>query len=217
MKIDSKDKIAGIPILSVRKLLSSRGDFLDEAGVIAHLRVSPPTARKLIRELERQEFIVRTETFEKALAWEMTMKGRALKLATAAKPIARDTADARLSEFLERVNEVSADDHFIYKVKRAWVFGSYLSKSEKLGDVDLAIELTPKTFPGRSFDEVVQAKISEARRNGRRFSSFFAQITWPQKEVWLKLKAKSRSLSLHPYLKTMENFSKHKLIYKDKV
>lgn len=216
MKINSKDKIAGIPILSVRRLLNARGDFLDEESVIAHLRVRPPAARKLIRELERQGFIEPSKSASNLLMWEMTMKGRALKLSTAAKPIARKTADARLFEFLERVNEVRTDTHYIYKVKRAWVFGSFLSSAEKLGDVDLAIELVAKAFPGRSFDEIVQAKIDEAHRNGRQFSSTFAQVTWPQKEVWLKLKSKSRSLSLHPYFEKMENFSKHKLIYHDK-
>jgi predicted nucleotidyltransferase len=216
VKISSKDKIAGIPILSVRKLLSARGDFLDEESVIAQLRVSPSAARKLIREMERQGFIKPTKSHSNQATWETTIKGRALKLSTAAKPITRKTADASLSEFLKRVNDIRIDDHYVYKVKRVWVFGSFLSKAEKLGDVDLAIELVAKIFPGRSFDDIVQAKIDEGYRNGRNFSSIFEQAIWPQKEVWLKLKSKSRSLSLHPYLEAMKEFSKHKLIYHDK-
>jgi predicted nucleotidyltransferase len=208
--------IAGVSILSVRKLLNARGDFLDEEGVVAQLRISAEVARKLIRELERQGFIEASKSYSGQSAWEITMRGRALRLSTAAKPISRKTAEARLSEFLMRVNEIRIDEHYIYKVKRAWVFGSFLSKAEKLGDVDLAIELVAKSFQGRSFDEIMREKIDEAHRNGRTFSSVFEQAIWPQKEVWLKLKSKSRSLSLHPYLKAMKGFSKHKLIYHDK-
>ena len=216
MRINSKDKIAGVPILSVRKLFSSGGDFLDEESVIDRLLLKPPGARKLIRELVRQGFLEPAKLPSNRLAWEKTMKANALRLASAAKPISRKTAEARLSDFLERVNEVCQDDHYIYKVKRAWIFGSFLSDAEKLGDVDLAIELVAKNFSGQSFDQIVQEKIEEAHQGGRRFSSIFDQAIWPQTEVWLKLKSKSRSLSLHPCLENMENFSKHKLIYEDK-
>jgi predicted nucleotidyltransferase len=216
MRITSKDKIAGVPILSVRKLFSSSGDFLDEESVIDRLRLKPPTARALIRELVRQGFLEPAKLPSNGLAWEKTMKANALRLASAAKPIRRKTADARLSDFLASVNEIRRDEHYIYKVRRAWIFGSFLSDAEKLGDVDLAIELAAKSFSGKSFDDVVQKKIDEAHRAGRRFSGVFEQVTWPQKEVWLKLKSKSRSLSLHPYFEKMENLSKHKLIYEDK-
>lgn len=216
MKINSKDEIAGVPILSVRKLLKSTGDFFEEEFVVDRLRISLVAARKLIKELARQGYIEKAENPSKRQLWQMTMKGNALRLATAAKPITRKTAKDRLSEFLERAHEIREDDHYIYKVKRVWVFGSFLSDVKTLGDVDLAIELVAKVFPGQSFDELVQAKIKKAQRDGRNFSGFFEQAIWPQKEVWLKLKSKSRSLSLHPYLGEMEKFSTHKLIYEDK-
>jgi len=41
------------------------------------------------------------------------------------------------------------------------------------------------------------ARVDLAKQNGRVFRSWFDELTWSYKEVWLRLKSRSRGLSLH--------------------
>lgn len=100
-------------------------------------------ADALIIELERESYIKKAGRFRDEQLWGNTIKGNALALASAAKPILRSTAERKINEFLERVKEVNRNDYYLYKIKKVVVFGSYLSDAEKLGDIDLAIEIVP--------------------------------------------------------------------------
>ena len=120
-----------------------------------------------------------------------------------------------MDEFLKRVEHVREDDQFLYKVSKAYVFGSYLSDKEYLGDIDLAVELSPKEKDLNKFNELRRTKMAKAHQEGRRFKSFVDELVWPDTEVWLTLKARSRGLSLHRFDDEMVKISKHRLIYKD--
>src|SRR6202040_1074203 len=74
--------------------------------------------------------------------WELTSSGIQLRAANATKPLHRVTADRLLSDLLERIELVNADDHYLARVTKAVVFGSYLSTSSRLGDIDVAVQLT---------------------------------------------------------------------------
>jgi predicted nucleotidyltransferase len=45
---------------------------------------------------------------------------------------------------LERIELLNGDPHFLARVEKAVVFGSYLSRVDRLGDVDVAIRLIPR-------------------------------------------------------------------------
>jgi hypothetical protein len=76
--------------------------------------------------------------------FELTSRGEAFANASAAKPVFRKTAETLLQQFLERKRRS---------------FGSMLSEAERLGDVDIAIELLPKvTEEARLLTMLLQKK-----------------------------------------------------------
>ena len=77
------------------------------------------------------------------------------------------------------------------------VFGSYLAESPTLGDVDLAVSLESKEPDKARRREKENARIVQAAEAGRSFSNFTDQIFWPQREVFLKLKGRSRTIKIH--------------------
>jgi predicted nucleotidyltransferase len=217
MNINPTDQIAGFPVLEIRRLFRvSENGLLDEHRAADRLKISLSRARKLIRDLHKLGYIEKVKEGSFGYqGWNLTIKGNALKLASAAKPLTRKTADKKLEEFLQRVHEIRSNPNYIFKVKSVHVFGSYLHEKVRLGDIDLAIELQPKEADPDRFQKLRQQRIDAAIRGDRHFSSFLEQIMWPENEVWKKLKSRSRCLSLHRLDKRMMKISKHKLIYED--
>src|SRR5207245_320136 len=77
--------------------------------------------------------------------WNLTQAGITLSAATAAAPVTRATAERALAQFLDRVRRVDQDPYFLAKVTRLVLFGSMLRPEvQRLSDVDLAVELSPK-------------------------------------------------------------------------
>jgi predicted nucleotidyltransferase len=207
MRIDPKETIAGIPILDVRKLLRRTRTFgFTEEYVKYSLKLSTDQAAQLIDEmasrglikedkpedLESMEFEV-TERY-----WENTMAGNRLALATAAKPIKRSTAEKAIKGLLERVEELNSNPHYLWKVDKVIVFGSYLSGLPMINDVDIALEITTKENDLQIHNELRDKRIHEAKEGGKKFRSYLEELFWPFNEVVLFLKSRSRTLSLHP-------------------
>jgi hypothetical protein len=84
--------------------------------------------------------------------FELTSRGEAFANASAAKPVFLKTAETLLQQFLER--------------KRV-LFGSMLSEAERLGDVDIAIELLPKVAEEAEFRKWCDRCRYAAREHGR--------------------------------------------------
>lgn len=95
------------------------------------------------------------------------------------------------------------------------MFGSYLGDGERLGDIDIAIKITPKESDPDRLVKLVRARSSEARDNGRHFGNYTQELFWPQEEVLKFLKSRSRSISIHftsdPVLKDAE----YKVIFEE--
>jgi hypothetical protein len=102
--------------------------------------VDAATAEQIQRGLLEEGYIEPSGSPFGPEHWHLTLKGSALANARARKPITRKTAERLIEEFLARVREVNAGD-YAYRVRRVIVFGSFLSDSADLGDVDLSIEL----------------------------------------------------------------------------
>src|SRR6266536_1818976 len=102
MRINSKDKIGGQPILKVRKMLRIRDPWTVEF-VAWFLRLSKPRAKRFMEGLETEGYLQTGPVPGKT--WSITLKGSTLACATAAAPILRATAEKQLVEFLKRVEE----------------------------------------------------------------------------------------------------------------
>ena len=198
MRIDARSKIAGYPATAVRSLLRhARGFLVGVEFVSRRMSISGSSARALVEGLEREGYLEKETIRSGYEGWTVTNKGSTLAQATAAKPVCREKAEARLKEFLDRVRWVNRDPAFAYKVEEVVLFGSMLSSADRVNDVDVAVRLVPREKDHAEWRAHLDARTREALESGRRFPNTMEQAVWPQVEVMRFLKARSRVLSVH--------------------
>jgi len=204
MRITKEEVVAGHSALRVRGFLRrfERGFFMHSAAE-SFMRLNSKQAAEFINDLVALELIEPTMPFRNRAAFQVATRGHAFANATAAKPISRGTAERALREFMDRVNAVNASKEYAFAVKSAVLFGSMLSCVDRLGDVDVAIDLRPSISDSAKFRQQCDRRRHLAEDRGRAFPTVFEWATWPQKEVVLQLKARSRSLSLHEFDQVM--------------
>jgi len=200
MRITKEEVVAGHSALRVRGFLRrfERGFFMLSA-VEGFMQLKSRRAAEFINDMVALELIEPTLPFGNKAAFQVATRGHAFANASAAKPISRGTAERVLREFLDRVNAVNASKEYAFVVKSAVLFGSMLSCVDRLGDVDVAIDLCPRISDPAEFRKQCDRRRHLAEERGRAFPTVFEWATWPQKEVVLQLKARSRSLSLHEF------------------
>ena len=221
MRIDPKEQIADVEILKVREFLR-RVDNTDEWAddfVVYRLKISPKKANRLINELNRRGYIEPVRIYRQKQFYRKTLKGSTLGLASAAKPVTRKTANRILSEFMDRVRQVNSDPSFLVKVKKILVFGSYLTDALRINDIDVAVELTWKeNHPLVLNKDKVQLTLNLsniAEDKGKKFSSFIDRLEWPEHEVRLFLKSRSRILSIHSIHDEILNRVQYKVFFSE--
>ena len=221
MRIDSKENIADVKILKVRDFLRrlDNTDEWEDDFVVYRLKLSPKKANSLINELNRRGYIEPARIYKQKQFYRKTLKGSALGLASAAKPVTRKTANRIFSEFMDRVRQVNSDPSFLVKVKKVLVFGSYLTDALRINDIDIAVELTWKeNHPLVLNKERSQLAIdlsAIAEQRGKIFRSFIDRLEWPQQEVKLFLKSRSRALSIHSIHDEILNRVEYRVVFSD--
>lgn len=197
MRINPKDKIAGVPILEVRRLCRHQSNEWSCETIGAILKISRLRTIKLISELLAYGYIEESREIEGRMLWRKTLNGHSLAHATAAKPLRRETADRLMGELLSRVKSVNAQKRFLLKVTKVVVFGSYLTDVARLGDIDVAVALDFKHENSEILRAQWQRKLRQADRSGIRFANAVERMLWPEIEIRKFLKARSRAISLH--------------------
>ena len=196
MNITKAQRIAGYPALAIRDFLKRQGSlYFSLHAATERLQISEAEADRLMKQLEKLGFI--RKRGKQDTWYRTTVKGNALAGASAAKLLSRKSAEKRLSEFMARVREVNESQPFVFKVDTVVLFGSFLSEKERIGDIDLAVELKPKTEGSAEFKSMRDARINTAIAAGQRFSSFLDRMMWPTTEVYRFLKSRARAISLH--------------------
>jgi hypothetical protein len=200
MQIQRDQIVAGRPALQVRSFLRrNRFKIFNLFAAENALGVGRRAATVFVVELMELGLVERAREFD--FAWECAFvvanRGQAFANATAAKPIHRKTANRILERFMERIRAVNSSTEFAFRVENALLFGSMLTCVDRLGDVDVAVDLLPKTAEGPELEAFCDTRRRIAREHGRSFRSKFELEAWPKFEVLLQLKAKSGSLSLH--------------------
>jgi predicted nucleotidyltransferase len=200
MKINTKDKILDVPILTIRDFLRQLkgpiGDPWPESFAYQYLKFGTERNKEILNELSRQGFIEKTENLQGEQFWQNTIKGNSLANATAAKSVTRETADKVFNEFMERVRKVNEDPYYLFKVNRVILFGSYIQDTPTVNDVDIAFELIPKENDPKRRHVIYEQRRIESKRTFRNTTDY---LIWPHTEVLLFLKSKSRIISLHPF------------------
>src|SRR5215467_10825129 len=198
MRVDPKGTIRGYPTLLVRQTLRRlRGDFVwGEEALERAAKLPPGTGRALARALQAEGLI----TASQHDGWTVTQAGDTLAVATAARPVSRQTAERVLAQFLERVARVNNDPYFLARVTRVALYGSMLTPEvNRLSDVDLAVQLIAKETDIDRRQEANAERVEQLAIEGRRFGSFLEeQFCWFL-ETFRFLKGRSRVISLADY------------------
>jgi predicted nucleotidyltransferase len=205
VRIDPRDKICGVSVMEVRRLLlkftgaTVVGAYFRDTGLLEAL-----LAKGLVGTVYRDPTQLRdprvvTGRGDHATGpwYELTDEGMRFAQGSAAAPLRRATAERKVREFMARVEQVNQSGEYAYRVARVVLFGSYLTDAERVNDIDLAVELAPR-WDG--FDVGIQYQKEQERRRlapRHRTRNALAVEQWPWREVFLFLKARSRAFSLH--------------------
>ena len=114
----------GLPIMKLRGFFKRYTNNWDIENVMYFFDLEREKADALMIELEREGYIEKESKFRDKQLWRNSIKGNALALASAARPILRTTAERKINEFLVRVNEVNKNEYYLYKIKKVVLFGS---------------------------------------------------------------------------------------------
>ena len=213
MNIDPKAKIAGIPSLKIRELMRMQhygmgwSASVDQASGL--LEISHDATLIVLEELRSLGYIVFVDD---AYNWKTTIAGNALANASATKPIRRPKADQAFAQFMERVNQVNQNPYYLYKVVKVVLFGSYITDTEAVNDVDVAIELSPKEADSERHWALVEQRIEEREKP---FSNYSERFCWPEIEVTKFLRARSHVISLHDVGEVSKIGATYKTIYSE--
>lgn len=138
------------------------------------------------------------EAADRPGCWRTTSAGNAFALASA-RPVSRRVAQRHVEALLARLAEVRADDRWLYKARRVYLFGRFRDPTlEVVGNVDLAVDLVPKVRDDSVRRELERAYIQRQWDDGRIFRSFQQERMSPLEDVMRYLKKRSWILSLHP-------------------
>ncbi|HYI92911.1 MAG TPA: hypothetical protein VEX68_05165 [Bryobacteraceae bacterium] len=141
-----------------------------------------------------------------------TEAGNAIAKVSKAKPIKKATAEKALEEFKKRARDVNLETAYLYAVEKIVLFGPFLEGADKIKDVDVAVELSPKERNKAKLEERVTKQVEEAEAGGKRFKSFADRRAWGKNKVLEYLKGKSRSLALYTLNEDILT-RPHKIIY----
>jgi len=197
MRLSQEDRLLDYPLIAIRDFLRrNRVVPFETSAIQAALGCSARAARRVAAAMEQAGYVQRSITHIDHWRWHWRITDQGLRLAnaTAARPITRATAERRLIELLERVDQVNAGS-YACRVARVRVFGSYLTQAPNLGDIDLCVDLLPRRSDPDAQQALVRRRVQVARRAGRTFSSYPEELAWGEEEVNRFLRGASRVFS----------------------
>jgi hypothetical protein len=221
MQIHASDEVEGVSLLKIRALFRQAGldGILSTSFICRQLQLTKSKTDRLIAALQEMGLLAPIRNRQGAGAaeeeCELTKDGIRLRAATAAKPLRRETADRLLSELLERIATLNRDERFLARVQKAVAFGSYIGDADRIGDLDVAVELVRREPNSEKHTEVNNRRVAEEFAKGRHFANILEQVFWWQREATLFLRNRKRGLSLHEYgaIREIVDASPHKTVF----
>jgi hypothetical protein len=197
MRLDRGDRIAGVDGLRLRNYFRRYSENVNCRTLMAEFSMSKRRAQDMLDALLKLEMISPCEFQhdKKMVCYETTILGNALGMAKAGRSVKRASAGAVLRELLDRVKAVNDRQDLAYRVESVVVFGSYLSEAKRVNDLDVAVELKPRSTDDATWERLRNASHERAAAAGRRFRNVVEQVGWPQLEVLGILKNRSRTIS----------------------
>jgi hypothetical protein len=195
--------IAGIPAIMIRNALrrARHHEAFTHGFFVEECKVSERKAREIVKVLFKDNFleIVESPRWERAKRsrwYKLTSEGFKLSNATGLQRMPRAKAEQMLAAFLKRVQEVNNSQEYCYFIDTVIVSGSYTRGESTLGDLDIFYGLKPR-FNQSDQERAKKQRINIAFERGRRFSNIVEELYWPEHEIGLHLKSRTRGLSLH--------------------
>jgi predicted nucleotidyltransferase len=198
MRVDSTTTVAGYPILLVRQALRKlrQIDTWDSGMLEAAAGLPAGAGPELAKALAAQGLIRKVQKD----AWTISQLGMTFTAATAAKRLTRATAERALAAFMERVARVNSDPYFLGQVTRVALFGSMLNPdTDRPSDVDLAVQIIPKTADWDSHNEKNNERAEQLMMLGHHFHHTIEYAACWHLDVLRFLKGRSRAISLADY------------------
>jgi predicted nucleotidyltransferase len=195
MRIDKNDIICGLPAPTVRDVVRYFGTPRQQSEILKW--VGSDDVDRFVRALEDDGWFQRYPvSTDEQTWWETTTRGNALAQSSFGKPISRSTAERHLREVIERAKEYNADPHYLMSVATIAVFGSYLdADAVSLGDLDLAVTFRDRPSLQPSGDRAERA-LAYAGASGRRFSTMFEMLEWPEREAIQLLRRRAAAIHI---------------------
>lgn len=217
-QINSGERIAGIPIITVRDLLRNytEGGFRKEW--LHSEELNEADLDRMLGDLIEREYVslIAEDPTRPIRDYEPTYRftdlGHSFVRGSAARRVHRSTVEKLLLEIMQRVQYMNTSDDFLMKVTELVVYGSYLRGEERLGDLDLAYSVDYKHRPA-SHVEFVKMLDRHFRKSGRT-SKGIADLFWPGVQVRLYLRNRKRTVSLHEMHDFMDMPKDEKFSYK---
>ena len=197
MQIKGGRLIAGLEAKTLRDFLRKFRCGFNRDVMATELKLTASQVSRIVRELVRENFIVPDPRAGPGTRWYYpAKKGEELIRASAAAQITRKTAQRALAGLMERIQAVNANSRYLCSITKAVVFGSFLRNVERLGDVDIAVEIQYRVPRDQNLWKVIR---EYGLASGRDFPTFDAQQSWPVREVMLVLKARKRTLRIESW------------------
>ena len=159
-------------------------------------------AEKLIAALSTDGYIEesRRDPTNNKVIYCCTMKGGALGLTRLVRRMNRAKAEALLKDMLARVAEINAKAELLHWITEIRIFGSYLTDTDDIGDLDVAIRLERHKVDGKWS----KACNELADKSGKTLY-FLERLTYPKTELFRRIKNRSPYISLHEMAELEEN------------
>ena len=201
MRVQASDIICGIEVKILRNFFKNYKYFKSDEFF-------------KIGSKENLDCLLKNNFIQKKDKWDFstTVKGNALSSAKFIKPVDRSKAEKLVNELIVRAKKINNDKYFITYVEKIYAFGSYIKKTQDVGDIDLVIKLSLKENITNDDVERISFERTKNKKMSYIDSVFFAQEIEPMRF----LKNKQSYLSFHRMDELKQLKIKPKLIFKRK-
>ncbi|MGY4480086.1 hypothetical protein [Bradyrhizobium sp. USDA 3364] len=154
--------------------------------------IKPAEAKRVFAALLAEGYLEPNEPKNKLdkAKYQTSIKGRRLAAANLTKRFDRAKADNEVAALITRANEINMRDELVFFVHKITAFGSYLTDSNDLGDIDLVVEIQP-----RRNDHVAESQY-RADNSGKTLN-LLPRLSYGYYEVLRLLRARKSRLSFN--------------------
>ena len=209
MRLKRTDTISGYPIKAIRDFLRENNSWR-ERTIANYLEIGDDEAKRLNNDLVARGFA--TEKLDaQGPIYERTLDGSRVANARLLTPISRARADQLVNELLDRVESVNANPELVETITKVRVFGSYITDSPDVADIDLIIDRRRRKPPNGL--DWVGWNTQRARLSGKKMQNYIDEITYGSTEITRLLKARCRFLSFHDPISLDETGAQSKVLW----